>query len=198
MKNKPILFVDFDGTICFDKYWRSLPADKFEVVQSLIFGKANGLVNDWMRGKYTAEEVNHLLADKAGLQYEPLWKLFVNDCETMKISLAVLQKIDSMRQKYTAVLVTGNMDSFTRFTVPALGLDKYFDHINNSFLVGKLKDDSKGATFMEYAKSLDVSIKDCFLIDNSPNACSVFQELGGTALLIKDEWDINYYLDKLK
>jgi FMN phosphatase YigB (HAD superfamily) len=196
MKPKPIIFIDFDGTLCFDKYWRSLPPERYEIVQSFIFGKDSTLVNDWMKGKYTAEEINHLLAEKMGVPYEELWALFVRDCETMQVSLEVLEDISSLRDRYTVILITGNMDSFTRFTVPALHLDQYFDYINNSFFAGKLKDDSKGAAFMEYAKSLGVSITDCFLIDNSLKACESFTDLGGTSYLITPERQVGYFLKR--
>ncbi|MFA6404422.1 MAG: hypothetical protein WCW03_00210 [Candidatus Paceibacterota bacterium] len=197
MKSKPIIFVDFDGTICFDKYWRSLSPRDFEVVQSFIFGKESTLVNDWMRGKYTAEEVNSMLADKIGMPFMKLWELFVRDCETMHIHEDVLNKLNSLRTKYTVILITGNMDSFTRFTVPSLHLDRYFDHINNSFFAGKLKEDSKGVLFTEYATSLNVPINECFLIDNSPKACMSFVNLGGTSYQITPENDITYFLEKL-
>ena len=194
---KPIIFIDFDGTVCFDKYWRSLPADQYEVMQDYIFGADNSLVIDWMKGKYTAEEINQMLADRIGIPFKTLWKVFVQDCMTMTIPLDILKKIDSLRDRYTTILITGNMDSFTRFTVPALHLDKYFDHINNSFFSGKLKDDSRGVLFTEYARSLGVPISECLLIDNSHNACQVFSALGGTAYEITPEHDISYFLRKL-
>lgn len=197
MKSKPIIFVDFDGTICFDKYWRSLSAKDYEIVQSYIFGKESTLVNDWMLGKYTAEEINSLLADKIAMPFEKLWELFVKDCKTMHVSKLILERLNNLRIKYTVILITGNMDSFTRFTVPSLGLDKYFDFINNSFFAGKLKDDSSGVLFTEYANKLNVPITECFIIDNSPKACLSFTNLGGTSYQITPEHDIAYFLDKL-
>ncbi|MEK7192785.1 MAG: hypothetical protein AAB682_01485 [Patescibacteria group bacterium] len=35
----------------------------------------------------------------------------------------MLKKLEALRDKYVVVLITSNMDSFTRFTVPALSLD---------------------------------------------------------------------------
>jgi FMN phosphatase YigB (HAD superfamily) len=195
--NKPILFVDFDGTICFDRYWRSLQPEKFEMIQKLIFGEDKTLLNNWMRGVYTAEEINKIVSENIGVPYEELWDLFVKDCETMQVSKDVLEKLNGLRSKYIVILVTGNMDSFSRFTVPALELDKYFDHINNSFFDGKLKTDNKGQVFIEYAKAFGVALNECIFLDNSPKACEVFDKLGGKAFLITPERNIGYYLDKL-
>jgi CRISPR/Cas system-associated endoribonuclease Cas2 len=93
--------------------------------------------------------------------------------------------------------MTGNMDSFTRFTVPALALDKYFDHISNSFYEGKLKTDEGGKLFLDYARKHKVCIEDCFVIDDSEKVCSVFEGLGGRAFRATPQTDIHHYLSLL-
>ncbi len=194
---RPIVFIDFDKTICFDKYWRSLSPEDFQVVQEFIFGQDRTLVNEWMVGKQNAEEINRLLAEKIGMPFEDLWNLFVKDCSSMQIAPEVLEKILSLREKYAVILVTANMDSFTRFTVPALRLDQYFDHINNSFFEGRFKTDDKGALFLEYARTYKVPISDCHLIDDSEKACETFVALGGTAHQITPQANVSHYIDML-
>jgi|TARA_Y100000310_G_scaffold342803_1_gene447513 hypothetical protein len=61
---KPILFCDFDGTICHDRYWRSLSPESHEALQELLFRGDKARISDWMRGKYTAEEINQFAAEK--------------------------------------------------------------------------------------------------------------------------------------
>lgn len=194
---KQILFIDFDGTLCFDKYWRSLPPAQYEQVQELIFGKDKTRLNDWMLGKYSAEAINKIVADSIGRTYTDVWSLFVNDCKTMNVSVETLEKISSLRERYVTILVTGNMDSFSRFTVPSLHLNTYFDHINNSFFERRHKTDEQGSIFTEYAESLHSSIEKCILIDNSEKICECFSKLGGTACLITSEHNINSYLAQL-
>ena len=194
---KPILFLDFDGTICFDKYWRSLPADQYEKVQELIFGKNRLMLKDWMVGKYSAEEINKYLSQALDIEYKSLWELFVKDCETMHVSENVLEKIDSLRTKYITILITGNMDSFTRFTVPALKLDTYFDYINNSSFDGKHEFENGGEIFQLLADGLGSTIQSSFLIDDSVKNCESFNDLGGTTYLIEPNRDVNYCLDLL-
>lgn len=83
MTAKPILFIDFDGTLCHDRFWRGLPEDQYEKVQEFLFKQDKSLIQDWMKGKRTAEEINQQVADKLGIPYEDIWKIFIRDVETM-------------------------------------------------------------------------------------------------------------------
>lgn len=195
--SKPILFIDFDGTLCYDRYWRSLPPDMLAEAQQLLFGRDNSLVVEWMLGKRTAEEINTILAKHVKVLPQDLWELFVYDCETMKVKQTTLDAINSLRTRYTTILITGNMDSFTRFTVPALELDTYFDYITNSADAGALKSDESGRQFLDVATSLSVSLNTCFLIDDSEKICDIFERLGGKSLLGSSENTINKYLSQL-
>ncbi|OGZ52835.1 MAG: hypothetical protein A3B25_01125 [Candidatus Ryanbacteria bacterium RIFCSPLOWO2_01_FULL_48_26] len=196
-KTKPILFCDFDGVLCHDLYWRSLPLDEYEKLQELLFRNDTSLVNDWMRGKYSAEEINRIVSEKIGIPYERLWNIFIEDCKTMQVSKEVLEALRGLRERYTVILITGNMDSFSRFTHPALALENYFDHISNSFYEGMHKTDNKGEIFLKYAKKYDVPIESCIVLDDSKNVHKVFTELGGTAYLVTQNQGILYHLEKL-
>ncbi len=197
MKNKPIIFCDFDGTICHERYWRSLPTQQYEKVQNLLFRDDKTYVSDWMRGKYTAEQVNERVSQEIGESYEKVWQLFVNDCSTMRVPQEILEALSVLRSRYTVVLITGNTDSFSRFTVPALGLENYFDHISNSYYEGKHKTDNSGEIFVEYAVKFSIPLNECIVIDDSPRVCATFEALGGTAYSITSEKDISHYLAQI-
>lgn len=194
---KSILFCDFDGTLCHDRYWRSLSPDEYEKVQELLFRNDTTLVNDWMRGKYSAEEINQFVSEKTGIPFKKLWDIFVNDCKTIRVSKEALETLNRLRDRYTIILITGNMDSFSRFTQPALALENYFDHISNSSHEGIHKTDSEGEIFLKYTERYSVSIQSCILLDDSKNVCKIFTELGGTAYLVTQDQNILYYLEKL-
>ena len=70
------------------------------------------------------------------------------------------------------------MDSFSRFTSPALQLEKYFHKIVNSSDEKKLKTDNKGESFLEHCQG---SIDEAILIEDSSKSIAVFKTLGGTA-----------------
>ena len=137
------------------------------------------LVDDWMRGRHSSESINKFVSEKTGMDYETLWKSFVSDCRTMRVSETLLQAIGLLRERFHTVLLTGNMDCFDRFTVPALKLDQYFDAIVNSYNEGCLKSENGGASFRRHLKG---DISDAVLIDDSPANCAAFERLGGTAL----------------
>ncbi len=195
--NKPILFCDFDGVLCHDKYWQSLPPEENRLIQNLLFGEDRTIVNDWMRGKYSAETINEMISQNTGIPYDRLWATFVSDCQTMRIVDGALEKILCLRNQFSIILITGNMDSFTRFTLPALKLDQYFDLISNSFYEGKLKTDNDGQIFLDFTDKFNTNIASCFVLDDSPNVCAIFEKLGGQALLVTSKYDLVYHLNNL-
>ena len=144
---KKILFIDFDGTICHDYYWRSLPGEQYKSIQKFLFQDRINIVMGWMRGEHTAEEINHLVADHLKISFESLWEVFIKDCKSMHVEQRILDKLTVLRSEYILILITGNMDSFSRFTVPALQLEEYFDIISNSFDEKLLKTDNDGELF---------------------------------------------------
>jgi len=179
------LFLDFHGTICHDPFWRSLDSVSFRQVQHSLFEANASFVDDWMRGKYTAEEINELVAKWTGLAFDHLWQAFVQDCESMHVDPEILAEIQSLQNRYRVVLITDNMDSFDRFTVPALGLDAVFDVIVNSFNEGVLKNDRDGITFTNQTKG-KISKEDA-LVDDSTSCCKTFEDLGGTSFIVNDQ-----------
>jgi len=197
MNTKPILFIDFFKTLNHEVYWRSLPSAEKEKIQQLLFRNNTTLVNDWMRGKHSAEDVNRIAAEKLNIPYEHLWEVFVRDCKTMKIPITTLETINQLRHKYFTILLTGNMDSFSRFTQPALHLDNYFDLISNSFNEGLHKTDNEGELFLKYTRLYNAKIQDCVLLDDSKQVYETFSKLGGIAYLITPEKTISFYLKQL-
>ncbi len=194
---KSIIFCDFDGVLCHDRFWRSLSAAENEMVQEYLFKNNVDLVNDWMRGKYSAEEINQKVSENTGIPYDVLWDVFVKDCESMSVSPEALERLNDLRDRYLVILVTGNMDCFTRFTRPAAELDKYFDDISNSFEEGIFKTDEKGRIFVQFAEKYGIPIESCYVLDDSKNVNGVFAELGGIACLVTKEQDIIFHLEKI-
>lgn len=191
------LFIDFDGTLCHDRFWRSLDPVLMEKVQQSLFLDDKSVVSDWMNGAYTSEDINKKLADDLGIEYSFLWDVFVKDCQNMKVENAVLGQLKKLRNSYKIVLVTDNMDCFDRFTLPALKLDEYFDVIVNSFNKRVSKNENNGQLFRDVIERVGSNPADSILIDNSEKSCSVFQNLGGTSFLVTKEKPLAYWLNKV-
>jgi FMN phosphatase YigB (HAD superfamily) len=188
------LFVDFDGTLCHDRFWQSLPPHEHDLIQQKLFTENLLMVIDWMLGKYTSEEVNLFVARETGIPYQKLWETFVFDCSHMTVSQIDLDLITALRTKYYIVLITGNMDSFNRFTAPTLYLHEYFDVIVNSYNEGKIKTDDNGALFLKY---LQGDISEAVLIENSLDSYQTFKALGGSALLVSTQTGTTEHLKTL-
>lgn len=188
------LFVDFDGTLSEDKFWRSLDEKDYQLVQEVLFHQAGQMVNAWMRGEYTSEEITDYLSKQTGLNYQKLWLTLVSDCQTMQIKPQILESLIKLKKQFYLVLITGNMDCFDRFTVPSLKLDQYFSKIVNSYNEGHLKTENNGDSFKKYLKG---RLTDAILIDNSATTCALFGQLGGQALLVTSEQKTAYHLSSL-
>ncbi|MEP5762380.1 MAG: hypothetical protein ABJ327_24305 [Litoreibacter sp.] len=188
------LFVDFHGTICHDNYWRSLAKEDFKRVQKVLFEADASLVNEWMRGGYTSEEINEIVAERAGLDVDLLWQAFTRDCKKMRVSQELLSVIETLRDTNRVVLITDNMDCFNRFTAPELGLDTVFDDIANSHYEGALKTEWNGETFR---KHLSGALAHAVLVDDSNTSCQFFEKLGGVSYEVTETMPAIRHLKEL-
>jgi FMN phosphatase YigB (HAD superfamily) len=195
---KPILFIDFDGTLCHDRFWRSIDVSSFEKIQSFFFGENKSMVNEWMRGIHSSEHINQLISKELNIPFKEVWSIFVADCENMNIPVGVLNRIENLRKNYQTILITDNMDCFTRFTVPVLKLDSYFDSIVNSFDNKKLKNDNDGDIFLQVANERGSKIEESILMDNSKGVCNTFSKFGGATRLVTSEKPLAFWLENLE
>ncbi len=194
---KPVLFIDFDGTLCHDRFWRSAEPELLVRIQNALFGTDTERVNAWMLGRYSSEEIHQWLARELNIEYEKLWKLFVNDCERMFVEPRVLEHIQELRKQYLIILVTDNMDCFDRFTVPSLGLNRYFYQIVNSSREGVSKNEQEGILFRKLFEALGVSPEETRLFDNSRNTCLLFEKFGGSGSLVTTEEPLLRLLEQI-
>ena len=195
---KPILFIDFDGTLCHDRFWRSIDASSFEKIQNFLFGANKSKVDEWIRGIHSSEEINQLISKELNVPFEKVWEIFVADCESMNIPDGVLGRVENLRKNYHTILITDNMDCFTRFTVPALKLNSYFDSIINSFDNKKFKSDNNGDIFLQVVNGRGSKIEDSILMDNSKGACNTFSKLGGITCFVTSEKPLAFWLENLE
>jgi FMN phosphatase YigB (HAD superfamily) len=179
-----IIFIDWDGTLSRGRFWadvqRTEPAT-YELIQQTLFQTNHELVIDWMLGRVGSEHICSHLAEKIGVKYEKLWRSLIASCEQLPLSDGLKELLMRRSRDNRLVLVTDNMDCFSRFTAPALHLDKYFDSIINSSDVGRMKNDAGGQTFVELAKKAGVALGSCQVIDDSAKTCATVSGLGGCA-----------------
>lgn len=196
---KQNIFVDFDGTICFDYFWRSAPEEIKKTIGKFLFQNNTYLLEDWMRGQKSSEDINQIISDNCNLDYNMIWNYFIKDCENMYISEDILDALSACKKNNTLILITDNMDCFNRFTINKLKLSNYFHYIFNSYDYGVLKDDPLPKGF--FKKVIDLNgfdIQKSVLLDNSQKNCDLFNQLGGSSFLIKDKQDVVSILKMLE
>jgi len=188
------LFIDFDGTLSSGRFWSSSDTAS-TLATELLFAPSHTLIAEWMRGKRRAEEINDWLSSHGGLDPQPLWQLFVDGCRSFEVSPTHLSLVKRIREcGVPVVLVTDNMDCFSRFTAPALGLPSIFSHIVNSVDHGCLKEEG---LFLIAERLSGVPLTRTLLLDNSVPTCCLFNELGGTSYCVSGVTDTVVILDKL-
>lgn len=203
-QSKPILFMDFNGVISYNNYWCSLEDTNHELthffkpVEQYVFMENRELLKDWMKGKHTSESVHEIIGKQVGVDSDKLLQVFIQDCRNIDTSEKILEALQELKEGYYLILRTDNMDSFDRFTLPrAVRLKEVFDRIDNSFNLGELKRDNNGQYFLDRAKEQNISINQCYFIDDSQKNCDFYTELGGRAYCATGEDNVVSVLKKL-
>jgi FMN phosphatase YigB (HAD superfamily) len=140
-----VVFVDWAGTMSHSMFWSrwkdTAPA-RWQRVQRSLFGDRN-LVTDWMRGRYTAEEIVGILATGDNLSFDGWAAELERSCREMQLADASIPKLLIALRSIgvKVVIATDNMDTFGRFTVPSLSLLELVDDVLDSSRLGCLKND---------------------------------------------------------
>jgi FMN phosphatase YigB (HAD superfamily) len=141
-----VIFIDWDGTLSgsrFWEHWLDEDPDSYNKIQQDLFIGNGGMVQDWMRGYIAAEQVVSEVAQRTGLDYQYLLHGLEESCKSMVLTHSnILDLIKAKRdQGLKVVVATDNMDTFHRWTVPAMKLEHHFDGILTSVEAGALKED---------------------------------------------------------
>lgn len=192
---KPLLFIDFHGTISDGKFWSTLPLDHFRTIQARLFGNDIFLRN-WMRGAVSSRHACEYAATFTGLRKDYLYCELIHSCQQIKVDISILMSIARLRDRYTTVLITANMDCF-RATSRRLGLSSFFDDIVISADYGLLKEDKGGLLFKQVANAFHTSLSNSILLDDSAPICDVFCSLGGQAVRVAAVSDVPTHLARL-
>jgi FMN phosphatase YigB (HAD superfamily) len=169
------VFIDWHDTLSNSKMWDNLEGVDnrfYHRIQKSLFQENPRLLNDWMRGHHSAEHIVGEIAKHSDISYNFLMMHLEESCKSMKFMYPeALVKVEVLRQKGIKVLIaTDNMDTFNRWTVPALKLDEHFDGILNSADKGHFKKDitTSGMSlfFHHYLSQNALDPEECLLIDD--------------------------------
>lgn len=173
-----VVFIDWDLTLSGSRFWGHWAVDPkrqkdIELIRRLVFASNSGFIDDWMRGRYSAEEAVTEIARRTGLDANKLLLGLRESCANMTLyDNQTLDMVDGLRAKGVKIVIaTDNMDTFSRWTVPALGLNDHFDEILNSHeLKARKKDKSSvggSAFFADFFERYRIDPARSVLIDDS-------------------------------
>lgn len=181
------IFLDWKGTLSGAKFWWQLEAagdPRFTAIDAALFRTLRPLLKPWMRGAVRAEEVCAEIAGEAHLSPSEVLETLEESCRSMPWGGdAVRAMIQELRQRGVRVCVaTDNMDTFTRWSVPGLGLAAHFDALLSSAdLHGTKGDrdvDGRSTFFQTYLETHAIHPGASVLIDDSPDTDGVVAGFG--------------------
>jgi len=173
-----VIFIDWDGTLSNSRFWGHWAvnpdlAPHYTAIQRVFFESAPENIENWMRGRLSAEMVARFITTKTGLPMPIVLSGLYRSCEQMTLlDPEVLADIAIVRKHgVKVVLATDNMDAFVRWTVPALRLNRHFDAILDSHTLRALKKDidhtGRSPFFSSYLEQTQTSANQAVLIDDS-------------------------------
>lgn len=187
-----VVFVDWAETLSTSLFWQHRPGSRLSpadcaAVERCVFARAE-LVRQWMRGAVTAEDVCALAAGGLGLAAADLLADLEHSCRCMEFDdPAAVDSLLALRERgIQVVLATDNMDTFSRWTVPALHLDDIFDAILESSSLRTLKNDlvdGRSPFFGPWLTDRGIAPSEAVLVDNSPPASAA--AIGMAARLVE-------------
>jgi len=195
------IFLDFNGTISSSIFWEHI-LDKpqhtynqeINKIADRIFSDTD-LVNNWMRGKHSAEEiVQYVCKDlqfSADLADKAINELEVS-CRNMELDDRLLfELLEDLRNKgHKLFIATNNMDTFNRWTIESLRLHQYFDGILNSYSLHAMKHDldnnGRSKFFSEIVEKHELASEDCLFFDDGKDKFDVISGLGMRYIRVTD------------
>ncbi len=200
-----IIFIDWNKTLSYSLFWEQLQTEEHryhpygdQIIHSLFNIDLN-LINDWMLGKHTTEDVCNFISEHVKLPANIIQQELIVSCQHMKfIDKVIPRLLTKIRKKgIRVVIATDNMDTFRRFTMPALKLEEHFDDFLISSELGVFKytfTDDKIPFFDTYLQAYNATYQDVALLDDSPEQTGTYEKKGFVIRDVQDKSDLIRYL----
>ena len=188
---------DFDGTLCFGRYFEPLGRGSLDAIGELVFGdNSTQWADPWMKGDLTSHDIASYLSKHLPESKDEILSALRQGCSNMTFNSAVydfaLQQCHTGRK---TALVTANMDVFTETVVPAHGLNSIFDVVLNT------ADHQTLDKSILWRKALgdfgpEHSFSSALLIEDNLRMVSLFESLGGYAYQYERDQTFQAWLEE--
>jgi FMN phosphatase YigB (HAD superfamily) len=182
------IFLDFHGTISDYTFWSTLTYREYSAIQSFLFKNKMPIVESWMRGSISTEEVIRIVARGSGISMVRLETALARELVCCPVHERIRDLIPSLAKFCTIFLVSDNMDIMARcFARDALS--KSFSYAWFSSDHGRLKNSDLGFSYYNVSKKFGVDVSKSILFDDSCSSISTFGAMGGIAVRVTDPLD---------
>lgn len=207
-KKYKVVFFDWNKTLSHSLFWEQLRNPEhdryswYDNISTFLFRDNKNLISDWMRGEIDDKEIVNRISLRFDYPSDVLLEDLIDSCRNMKlVSDEVIVLVKKLRLKgVQCVIATDNMDTFRKYTIPALELEKYFDDILVSSDSGVFKFDAKDEKipfFDEYLKKRNLKYEDAVLIDDCIDMSGIYNKLKFDILQVSNPDDFVKKLRKL-
>lgn len=206
IKNYKVIFIDWNGTLSQSRFWSHLEITKpqlFKKIEYTLFVNNKHLLKPWMRGDYKTEEILNFISTDCNISYDFLLQELIKSCMNMTISLKVIKLIKELRMRGKKVVIASdNMDTFIRWTIPSLKLQKIFDSILDSYSLKAAKRDvnDKGESlfFKKYLISNNINPGESIILDDSEDKQNLIKNFGIDYFQISTKKGLTDILEQIK
>ncbi len=188
------IFFDWHKTLSNDIFW---PDD--DLISFQVFRANSDLAEKWMRGALSSEQVALFVSNKTGISEKVILEKLEKGCRSMSFSIPKMREyIKKLKEKKISLgIATDNMDTFSRYTVPALNLKEMFDIFLISSDLGFLKNDlvkGRPVFFEKFLKDNSLNYSDILLIDDSQKVANTYKPLGMKIINVTKDGDLETFL----
>jgi FMN phosphatase YigB (HAD superfamily) len=178
----PALLVDFHGTLSNSRFWSNLAprALATEANASVFSDRSPALLNDWLRGEVDSRSVNDRVAERIKVCDDWLWSRFESQSRRMRVRGR--EELSRLSRYFRTAVVSDNVDTFTKFTVPSKRLFDFVDVVVSSADFKAKKADADGRLFRLALGIIGCAFEDAILIDDSMDSCLAFSRIRGNAI----------------
>lgn len=187
---KAVLF-DFDGVLSKGRFYSTIsdshPKIHSKIVENIFSKDAWEVVQTWMRGEKSFEELHKHFSGSIGTDVEFLNRALIDSVLVMQLNQDLVDLAQELRSKgIKTAIFTDNMDIFERVFVPYNNLTDKFDFIFSSSTHKKLKLDNDAEFLKEVLEAVGDEPQSTLFLDDSPKIGVPMREFGGHFYLYED------------
>lgn len=188
------VFVDWHGVLCRDVFWFSILNDsshpyhgRLRKATEQLFQNSPGLVQAWMRGQISSEDIIRSLGVRLDRRCRPdfLRRRLTDDCRRMTAHPQLLRELQVVRRDSFVVLATDNMDCFVERLRVGKDLESVIDVVLCSAQLGLLKTDGVDKFFGPWLEAHRLDFTNALLLDDNADICAAFVSAGGKAIVVR-------------